>query len=464
MKKILQTLLLVIMGGSIGMMNVKAETKVAEILDADGKTVECSECTDDLATYFEKVEEKGTIKILSDIKETTTGLTITKDTSFTLDLNGKTISGNMASSSTLRLTGSAKITMKNGTLKYDGTNDEMAPLKVLKGEVTLEGVKVINENNDSTVGTIQVGNLDDENVGKLIIKSGTEITGHYGVVYVNGSEITMTGGKINSTAFAISGNGADTKANKVTISGGTITSNSTAIYQPSNTTLTISSGNITGKSGLGIVARQGTVKVTGGKISATGTGKSTIGDSDTKLPYGVAIVVDNETEGYGNDSKVTIEDGAFESTNEKAIVSYTSSGEEQKEDFVVTGGSFNHAFNKIFMEDDLLEVQVSDVYYVGKTAEAKVKEVAEKGNTKLTVIQGDLEIEEAANGLEVVNEGEGTVTVEDQEIAKGKSYTVEKKQEELDDVPKTGQKLPTIMIGLVTFLVALAVVLKKKIA
>ena len=176
----------------------------------------------------------------------------------------------------------------------------------------------------------------------------------------------------------------------ITISGGTLTSTGTAaIYQPQSGTLTITNGNITGK--IGIVARQGNVKVTGGKITANGEAGTTdyVGDAKNaegeliQLPLGVAVVVDNTESAYPNTAKVEITGGTFDTTD-TPVASFGKIAS----DIVVKGGKFNKKVDTMYVAEGLTQT------------------------------------------------ASGTVTTETED------------DNALDNVPKTGNELPIALIGL----------------
>lgn len=219
-------------------------------------------------------------------------------------------------------------------------------------------IKINEDDNTSTNDTaIMIGmNPSDGEVdkdygsgAKVSITNGN-ITGGISL-FGKQPELNISGGNITARSFAVSGNGSPegsvnaTIGSKINISGGNLTSTSNAaIYHPQNGTLTISDGTISGK--IGIVARQGNINITGGKIAATGSDEEKIRVGDAKengafvqLPTGTAIIVDNsEEDAYKDEAKVTVsgEDAIIDGTNQ-SILSYNGN---KKQDFEITGGTF----------------------------------------------------------------------------------------------------------------------------
>ena len=274
---------------------------------------------------------------------------------FTLDLNGQLLTS-ANSKPLLVIEDGSQLTIKDstGSGKIVHTNGLPAIL-VSKGTAILDGGEITTDNGTGTYGAIQVGSLATNTAGNLIVNEGTKISGDYGIVYVNGSSVTVNGGSVSAQAFAISGNGTDKQiTNTVTINGGTLTSeNSAAIYQPNYTELNVKGGTITGK--FGIVARQGTVNVTGGNITANGKAgeKDTVGDSEEELPSGTAIVIDNKSEGYGSNSIATISGGNFKS-NGDPIATVSAEGDNVVP-VTVTGGDFDKKVKATFLGKGLVQ-------------------------------------------------------------------------------------------------------------
>ena len=163
------------------------------------------------------------------------------------------------------------------------------------------------------------------NNASLTVYSGT-LKGREGAVITG----TSTGAKIeikkNATLIAtdnavIAGNGSqrDGKPNTILVRGGTFIGGivtdgyiACGIYAPWNDNVTVSGGTFNITNGAGIVARAGTVKVTGGTFSCTGTAEGYVGDSKNKVPC--AALVFDEAANYPaltEDSKILVSGGSF---------------------------------------------------------------------------------------------------------------------------------------------------------
>ncbi len=252
------------------------------------------------------------------------------------------------SGGTINLTGNATLKTTSGfTVLNDSSTVNIKDTVNITND---NGIAVIAQGTSPKVtisgGTISgtdyaLASAEGSENADLEISGGTLKSSGYGVAILgNNAKFNMTNGSIESNSFALSGNGSKTTNSQITISGGTLTSkDSAAIYNPQSGDLTVS-GNATINGKIGIVARQGNVKVTGGTINADGDGEYTVGDATSdgervQLPGGVAVLVDN-TENYGggeHPAKATLGGSAIiNATNENPVLAYE---DEENEDGTV---------------------------------------------------------------------------------------------------------------------------------
>ena len=178
------------------------------------------------------------------------------------------------------------------------------------------------------VGTIEsTGNVAVAvgNNAKVTVYSGM-LKGREGAVITG----TSTGANIeirkNATLIAtdnavIAGNGSerDGKPNTILVKGGTfiggiVTTGYIAcgIYAPWNDNVTVSGGTFNITNGAGIVARAGTVKVTGGTFNCSGNSTGWVGDNKNQIPC-AALVFDAAANypALTEDSKILVSGGSF---------------------------------------------------------------------------------------------------------------------------------------------------------
>ena len=431
---------------------------------ADGEMVAevNGEQYDTLAEAITKANAGDTVYLLQNL---TISAEQEIDKGITLNLGGNTLTLASATGTTnafgLKFTsGTSHIT--NGTIV-----DERSDGNTSYGWITVSVVREASLSIDNTniyvckpcgltkynYAVRAIGNEDG--VGTLTLNAGTEIgevenstpgDGSYGVVgvtvfgeYGNGNEVqddyagetivVNSGVVIDTTGYAISGNG-NSHGTTITINGGTMTAEeSTGIYHPQTGTLNINGGSITGGV-TGIEIRSGELNMTGGvvtglgnptKVEPNGNGTTSSGagiaiaQHTTKLPIalnvtggtvkGFSAIYENNPQNNSEDDlnkiELNINGGEFNAINNGTAVIHS----QDFEDFV-TKGEFNQPVDAKYLDNDLLfEVNNHDTYTYYDTFENALK-AAEYG-AKITGIAEGLDtpyydlVIDPANGGEV---------------------------------------------------------------
>ena len=156
------------------------------------------------------------------------------------------------------------------------------------------------------------GSISCSNGGNVIVTSGAltllkcSISGSadYGVyVASNGNLTSGPGVSIEAKYSAISGNGTQTGAN-IVISGGTYTSDTSAVvYFPSTTSLTVTGGTFIGKTGFDI--RAGTVSISNATININKNGTVDQTGSSGPSSWGMGIAIFDMTN-YSNGTSIGV--------------------------------------------------------------------------------------------------------------------------------------------------------------
>ncbi|MCD8309266.1 MAG: hypothetical protein LUD19_05355, partial [Clostridia bacterium] len=282
----------------------------------------------------------ATIELLADVTE---NVSITSGT-IILDLNGYTLT-NDGTSTTLTISGSSTtVTIKddseNGGAVVNtiaSTSEKLQAIYVSGGatlnvnNVTIEGAYngIRNGKDGESGGTVNLNsgavvigtaNAGIQTYSTVNVYEGASVEGKWGITFFGTEEsaptvVTISGGTVTGTGdAAISSNGT-TGYGYVTlnISGGTISSESTAIYLPAqNGTATITGGTITGSTGIEI--RNGSLTISDDAIITATDSFSVIGASNMSNVTGAAVAITpyNET-----DVTVTISGGTL--TGEYAV-------------------------------------------------------------------------------------------------------------------------------------------------
>ena len=406
-KSILALLLAVLMVASLLPAAALAEGKVAEVNDVQYDT---------LAEAITKADDGDVVYLLQNY-DINASQVINKG--ITLNLGGNTLTIKYAEGVTdkygLKFT-SGTSTITNGTIVDERSKDnETYAWKA----VSIVGGASLNTNN-VYIYSYQPRSLEDYNYairaeanattgdyGTLKLDSGTYIgeyknTGTYdtyGVVgvavlgayssgnsvpenYTGETLIVNSGVTINTTGFAISGNGTK-HGTTIAINGGSITSKeSTGIYHPQYGVLNVNGGSITGGV-TGIEIRSGELNMTGGVVTGLGNpagvesnGNGTtstgagiaIAQHTTKLPIalnitggtveGFSAIYENNPENnpkeYLDAIELKIDGGTY-----KAINSGTAVIHSQDFDGFILDGEFNHEVDAKYL-DNTLQYQVKN--------------------------------------------------------------------------------------------------------
>ena len=242
---------------------------------------------------------------------------------------------NITEAKAIQIPQNADITLNlNGQVLMVTNGDALLNNGVLTILDSLTGGKIISEN----LGAIGVGSGST-----TTIQSGT-FESVEGAVFTSksiGATINIEGGTFSASDNAvIAGNGSSRTGdpNVINIKGGTFNGSiksssyvACGIYAPWKDQIKVSGGtfNITG--GAGIVARAGTVTVTGGEFKTTGNVTGMVGDSRNVVPC-AALVFDSAANypGMTETSKISVSGGTFISDSGVDAVNAVEKGDTSR--------------------------------------------------------------------------------------------------------------------------------------
>lgn len=292
------------------------ENAVYEITFGDGTVKKTADSTN---------IKGGNVKQIKLLKDVTNGGWTLDSSSVgaevVLDLNGHTISYNGANRYYATLNVYTKVTIKNGTVKYEGSKRGAIDL-VGQGDLTIE--------RDVTI---------DGGDGFAIFTSGT-------------SKLTVNGKVTANGNYAIAGNGSKDAGGyidscDIIVNGGAVISASKgiAIYHPERGTVTINGGTITGHTGIEMCAGQ--LVVNGGGITSNGDNMDATGSQNAILD-GAAISIINRNYPGGVPTAV-IKGGTFAANGKDAqtVKAYDYTGDKVAEwtaagdNVNISGGTFS---------------------------------------------------------------------------------------------------------------------------
>ena len=236
-----------------------------------------------------------------------------------LDLNGHELSYNGANRYYATLNVYTKVTIKNGTVKYEGSERGAIDL-VGQGDLTIESDVTIDGGGAFAIFT--------SGTSKLTVNGTVKANGNYAIAG-NGSK--DAGGYIDSCNITVNDGAAISAPEGI------------AIYHPEKGTVTINGGTITGHTGVQMCS--GELVINGGTIVTTGA-KGNIGN-DGGILDGAAVSIINRSYPGGTPT-ATIAGGTFTSANGiVAVQAYTVSGTTASEwtdvaEYVnISGGTFS---------------------------------------------------------------------------------------------------------------------------
>ena len=454
-KSILALLLAVLMVASLLPAAAMADGKVAEVNGEQYDTLAeaISQATERDTVYLlknytitaEQQIDKGITLNLGGNTLTMTGTTYAVGLKFTSGnskiTNGKVVDERSKGNTSLGfitavVTGAASLITSNvefysyqpngysaGKQYYNYILQAQATSSESYGTLTLDAGTVIGEYERTDTATTSYGVVGVTVLGAY--SSGNNVPKNY----TGETLIVNSGVTINTTGFAICGNG--TKHGTTTaINGGSITSKeSTGIYHPQYGVLNVNGGSITGGV-TGIEIRSGELNMTGGVVTGLGnpTEVEPNGNGTTSSGAGIAIaqhttklpialnVTGGTVEGFSaiyesnpqsnepdalNKIELNINGGEFNAINNGTAVIFS----QDFEDFV-TKGEFNQPVDAKYLDNDLLfEVNNHSTYTYYDTFENALK-AAENG-AKITGIAEGLDtpyydlVIDPANGGEV---------------------------------------------------------------
>ena len=290
---------------------------------------------DTIADAIAAATNAQTITMIKDVTDVSSAIEVSK--TITLDLNGKTISGNI-SNYFINITSSVTIkdSSTDGTGKIQNTTDDGYGYGInvdSNGTLTVESGIIYSDNRTIyNVGTLTISNGTFKsttssaiwNVGTLTISNGT-FTGATNAIYSYKGTSTISGGTFTGGNYAIH-NGSNSTTE---ISGGTFTGGNYAIYNGSNSTTEISGGTFTG-SNYAIHNYNGTAKISGGTFKDIES-LSTSDGKTLEVTYGkVTATVSNgsitKIEGIAAGETVTYNGKALSTTSTTEITANFSNG------------------------------------------------------------------------------------------------------------------------------------------
>lgn len=319
------------------------------------------------------VANGGSIKLGADI---TASITVPADKTVTLDLGGKTLTGQAVVEGTLTaidstavqptVSGTTVSGYVGGKIVYSST----AAKAQNGGHFILKSGMVQSTGN---IGVSAIGNqnpkgsADTSDVPSQVdIEGGYVLAQEYGIsAQGRGAILNAKGGIVEAKDNAvIGGNGTDNSSayrggTTINVTGGTYVGHITSggyiacgVYHPQSGTLNISGGDFFIENGVGVLMRGGDLNMTGGSITTTGNVSGKVGDSRIiSSCYGVFV---DPSANYPSAKEMgvsaSVSGGAIKTDGADADSIIQSSSDNTSVKSVsttVTGGTFENLNNLI---------------------------------------------------------------------------------------------------------------------
>jgi hypothetical protein len=249
------------------------------------------------------------------------GFIVPADKEFTIDLNGKTLTGANKRAAYLYVLG--KLTLKDSATGGKLVQDPSVADQYETGLIVADGA-----------------------AAKLTVLSGSYKTEHsYLIALFDQADVAISGGKFESGKVCVGGNGTSDPSSIIDITGGEFIAGDYAFFLPHPGTTTISgaSTTVTGNSGA-ICIHNGTLNIEGGTFTSLGTTDqseniTTKGDGTAGLKNGTIAL----TARYGA-TKVNITGGSFIAKGDATTLTpydfNTDSLHQYKRELIVSNAEF----------------------------------------------------------------------------------------------------------------------------
>ena len=309
-----------------GYKTVKYDLAPAYVVSADGQT---KTAYGSLYGAFNAAQDGETVVLGKDgTGNNLSKMTLDADKAITLDLNGHTFtfSQNYRADAF-----GALITVKQGSLTVVDSGET-------KGGIVVSGTNARAFNMDCEGNTAATDAVLTIGEGVNVSSASDCCVTVFGLCTLN-----TEGNLASPNDFAIAGNGTASCAGTViNVTGGTVTGDEVAIYQPQDGILNITGGTVTG--GTAVYVKSGEINVSGGTLVGTGDAAGYAYNGNGANATGDALVIDNC--GYpGGVPAASITGGTFVSANAQSVASYVATDDagytgggsfEKVDDFIAT--------------------------------------------------------------------------------------------------------------------------------
>ena len=257
---------------------------------------------------------------------------------------------------------------------------------------------------------------------KFILPNGVTVDGA-------GNTITVTG-TANASLFLVSGSGNKATIKNLKIEGGngSDTGIKHALQAYNGATINVTGVEVSGCTGYALVVNSAIGVVNGLTTSGNGWGGINVDNGSGILGEKPSLTVNNAT--IGDENSVYVEnkvDGSLAPEVKIVAGSFqeVKVNKDQNVDntcLTVSGGEFATPPTD-YVETGKTAASLGGTTYVGISTDVVNKLKGAKSGQTITVLTGDLELDDVPAGVTVINRGEGQVTVNGTSLKQGDSYS-----------------------------------------
>ena len=363
-----------------------------------------------LAAAIDAAQDGQTVKLLKDFTENNLP-NATK--TMTLDLNGHTLTTN-------RLVSQGDLTIVDSTVTEEPVvSNDYGTVTYESGKIKVTGTAVYAAFGGTV--TLKSGTIESDYLGAYVqgdttgaetISSTFNVEGGYIIAQEfaattqgKGATLNISGGVLVAKDNAVvAGNGTknaqkDLGGTAIEISGGTMIGHiissgyiACGVYHPQQGELTISGGTIYADGGVGVLMRAGSASITGGTITATGTGSGKVGDSRIiQNCYGIIYDEESNYPGMTDSDKVVISGDAQIGADPAASCLYVWESADTLDRIMVEGGYFTSDPSDYLVDGKAAVESDKDGYnyMVAEATQAPAEVVVAAPSVALPALEGE---------------------------------------------------------------------------
>lgn len=250
-----------------GLIGKAYDATLTGVLIIDGKDADGKWAVTDAASLEDALNNGGEVKLYKDVAAATQ-ITVPAGKDVKIDLNGKTVKGNVEKNVGHVLRNEGSLTLVGGIIVSTANNGGSAIYNAAGASLVIEGTVIKGApKTGSSWPSYAINSYGELTINNVEITSNHGSIALYGDTVINNATVTMNGIGGSSHVFYVGGDGTD-----VVINNGTYTHNGNVdgslAYIMTGATVTINGGTFSASNGgYGLATYTGTLNVNGGTFA-----------------------------------------------------------------------------------------------------------------------------------------------------------------------------------------------------